>query len=135
MSRSPRFGYQARRPTPSPRELRLQWVAAVELAGHLACVAKGDGMAPAFGQNLVRLAVALRDLEGANFPAPASSAQCMARAFLVLAREFADPRQGPEARTACAAFLIAGAEALDAMLSDLRTREAETWRAHTGERD
>lgn len=135
MNRHARGSFSSRRPVKTPRELRADWTSAVELAARLAAVAADDVPDPAFGQNLVRLTCAVRDLDAVNFPLAAASAQTMARAFLLLARDFSHPAWPAPARTACAPFLAAGAAALDRLLAELRSREADSWRGHTGERD
>lgn len=132
--------YAARRPQRSPQQLRADWADAVRLARSLAATAAHPEGAPAsaaagFGQGLTRLAIGLRDLDAGNFPVAAESARSMAAAFLKLARDFCHPGWSPEARTACAGFLAAGAEALDAIISELRARDAEAGRRVLGERE
>jgi hypothetical protein len=59
----------------------------------------------------------------------------MATAFLQIARAFVKSEMGPQARVTCAPFLAAGAACLDAVLSELRAQEAQSWKSQTGERD
>lgn len=134
---APRPGFQARRPSRSPQEVRAGWVSAIQLADWLAAQAGLDeiGRHADFGQNLTRLSLSVRDLEPANFPVQAESARSMAAAFLKLARDFCHPGWSPDARTACAAFLSAGAACLDGLLDRLRHDEAAHGRRVLGERD
>lgn len=130
--------FAARRPAKTGAMLRADWVsclAKVELLADVAMGARGEALDAEFGQTLTRLTVGLRDLEPGNFPVAASSAQTMAAAFLKLARDFAHPAWTPQARTACAPFLKAGAACLDALLDALRSEEAALGRRITGERE
>jgi hypothetical protein len=136
----PRPSFSARRPPRTPHQLRADWIAAIMLAGAVARVADereaaSASEAAAFGQNLTRLSLSMRDLEPGNFPVQAESARSMAAAFLKLARDFCHPGWSPQARTACAPFLRAGARCLDGLIDELRAREAEVGRRVLGERD
>ena len=140
-----RPGFAARTGLPDPKMLRREWVAAISAAAMATAPDGLDGMseslASAVGQALSRneqrelLCVYLRRLKADNFPIEAFSARAMAAAFLSLAGAFSNAATGPEARTACAPFLHAGARALDGLLNDLRDAEAATWRGRTGERE
>lgn len=132
-----RTAFAARRPSKDARTLRTEWVAALSLAGTLAKAAEADDptAAAGFGVLLSRLMVLLRDLEPANFPVAAASAQSMAAAWLKLARDFVHPAWSPQARTACAPFLKAGVGCLDRLLTELRTEEGRHGRQILGERD
>lgn len=135
-----RASFAARTPARSPQQLRADWVSAILLAKGLSATAEqqlgpADGRDPDFGQNLTRLVITARALEPANFPVQAESARSMAAAFLKLARDFCHPGWSPPARTACAGFLNAGAQCLDALITNLRTEEARGWRGQLGERD
>jgi hypothetical protein len=141
-TRAPGAGAIPHRPALSPQAARRAWVELIELAGQAAETARRAGeaepspdLAP-LGVGLIsRLMVAVRDPTPENFPLEPWSARRMAAAFLSLARDFANPNMGPEARTACAAFLGAGAACLDGLLTDLRAEEARSWRGQTGERE
>lgn len=130
-------GFAARRPTKSPQHLRQDWTQAVDLAKACAIAAeRPDDAKAATAGDIARLMAVLRDLKHDNFPVGSWSARQMAAAFLTLAQSFVRPEMGPEARTACAGFLGAGAATLDNLLTALRTADANaTWRRQTGERD
>lgn len=135
-----RTSFAARTLARSPQQIRSDWNAAVVLAGALASAAGAEQQQPGlrdpqFGQNLTRLVLTARALEPGNFPVQAESARSMAAAFLKLARDFCHPGWSPQARTACAPFLRAGARCLDDLINDLRTEEARGWRGQLGERD
>lgn len=140
-----RPSFAPRRPAKTPMQLRADWIAALEMARALARLAgdgdpvawdaPADGARLAFGQTLTRLQVTLRDLGPENFPLAQSSAQTMAVAFLKLARDFCHPAWNAEARTACAGFLAAGAEALDRLITAQRTEMAGATARMLGERD
>lgn len=125
-----------RRPPRGPQQVRADWVAGIMLAGALAGQVVRDGEPDAdFRRQLTRLSLSLRDLKAENFPVPAPSARIMAAAFLALARNFAHPAWSPQARTACAPFLLAGASCVDGLLDGLRVAEAVSGRRVLGERD
>ena len=121
------------RPVKSAHQLRRDWVEAIALSAAAARHALGEPVDGVWAGQ-ARLMVALRELAHDNFPVATWSARQVAAAFLTLARSFVRPEMGPEARTACAAFLGAGAAALDEMLAALRGSEADAWRGQTGER-
>lgn len=134
--------FASRRPAPSPQHLRQAWVRVIALAQSVAqaAIRAGDGdetsALASGGGELAQLMVGLRDLKHDNFPVPAWSARQMAAAFLTLAQSFVRAEMGPEARTACAPFLAAGARTLDALLTAAATQAARaTWGRQMGERD
>lgn len=133
--------FVARRPSLAPQQLRQVWVRAISLAQEVAAAAAragdGDQTPPRAGNGeLAQLMVALRDLKHDNFPVPAWSARQMAAAFLTLAQSFVRAEMGPEARTACAPFMAAGAKTLDGLLTADATQAARaTWGRQMGERD
>lgn len=106
------------RPARTPEQTARDWRAAVAMAGSLAKTAADplSPHAPSFRQELTRLTVGLRDLRVDQFPVRGEAAAILAGPFLNLARSFVDPRLGPEARTACAVFLLGGARALSDIL-------------------
>jgi hypothetical protein len=149
---SPRTGYlhPGGRPRPgpapslSPHQLRQAWVESIRLGALVAAeadragdeqhqpAALGHGM---HGANVTRLAAALRHLGPENFPVESWSARVMATAFLALAKGAVNPAMSPQARTACAPFLAAGAQALEGLMGALRTDESASWRGRMGEVD
>lgn len=137
MTRFRRPSFAARRPVKDARQLRAEWMASLEMAADLARAAEAEDptAVETFGVTMTRLRVAIRDLEPANFPATASSAQTMAAAWLRLIRDFVAAGWSPEARTACAPFLKAGCACLDRLITTLRTEEARGTRQILGERD
>lgn len=134
--RSPsRGGFYNRRVTPEPPKIRAGWIAAPVDARMLAVEAMGEPEhTPEYRRRLTQLSLTLRDLAADNFPIATPSARLMAGAFLALARNFAHPAWPPEARTACAPFLKAGAECIDGLLAGLRSEEAVAGRRVLGER-
>lgn len=132
-----RAAFAARRPAKSTHQLRMDWVSSLAMAAELARAAEADDPTAieTFGVTMTRLRVAIRDLEPANFPAPALSAQTMAAAWLRLVRDFTAGGWTAEARTACAPFLRAGCGCLDRLITTLRTEEARGTRQILGERD
>lgn len=131
-------GFTKRRPQLDPRELKAAWVAAIAEMEWLADATArqiGEDREPDYGQRLTRMTPRLRDLEATNFPVMADSARTQAAAFLALSRAFCHPAWSPEARTACAGFLKAGAQSLDVLVSTLRLAEAQHGRRILGERD
>lgn len=142
-------GFRASRPPPSrglmppsshprPKELRRDWVQAIDLAGVLAKLAGGASegvyVDPAPG-SLATLAVALRHLSPQNFPVEFASARTAAAAFLLVAGQFANPNTAPMSRTLLASILEASAKVLDGLMVELRREEATQGRAVLGERD
>lgn len=133
---SSRGGFRDRRITPEPQKIRAAWIAAPVDTRVLAVEALGEPEHTAdYRRRLTQLSLTLRDLTADNFPLATPSARIMAAAFLALARNFAHPAWPPEARTACAPFLKAGAECIDSLLAGLRSEEAVAGRRVLGERD
>lgn len=133
-----RPGFEPRLPVRDPKQIRQDWVAALDLATSLTAAAMrgGEGDAPQAVGGVARLMTVLRTLSGDSFPVEAWSARQQAGAFVHLAKAWVNPAMGPEARTTCAPFLAAGAAVLDGLLTRLRTEEAQrSWRNQTGERD
>ena len=144
---SGRYGHQPRRPAhaqerpaPSPAMIRRGWQDAVGFARR-ACadaMAAGDEQHQVTGRpeaTLLKLTGSMAGLTPENFPVASWSAQVQAGAFLMLAKAFCHSAMGPEARTACAGFLAAGASLLDQLTADLRADESQVWRGQLGERD
>ena len=121
-------------PLRSPRQIRADWVAAVA-RGRSATVTMAGATMVAASEMLAAVTADIRHLQPDNFPIEAWSAREMARAFFALARVFCSRDINAETRTACAPALVACAEALDRLLTDLRNNEAQGWRSRTGERD
>jgi hypothetical protein len=132
-------GFAGRRPGLNAQQLRAGWVSAIALAARCAKAAAdaGEGEAPVGAAgDVARLMATLRDLKRDNFPVATWSARQMAAAFLTLSQSFVRPEMGPEARTACAPFLAAGAATLDALMTVDRTEAARaSWMRQSGERD
>lgn len=123
---------------------RRAWIEAIGLAVELGKVAAlaadpqyqaGSAEQRLAADKVIRLMGAVRPLSGQNFPVESHSARVSADAFLILAKLFVAQTTGPEARRACAGFLVAGAECLDATITKLRDAESQSWRSRTGERD
>lgn len=140
--RTPRGGLADRRAAAAltnrrdPRQVRADWVAAIDLAQRAAEAAMAGADAPAGSSGLVaQLMAGLRFLEIAGFPVKSNMATACAGAFLTVARAWVVPALAPEARTLAAPFLKAGALTLDAILDGLRREEAAVGRRATGERE
>jgi hypothetical protein len=135
---NPRGGLASRRPTPDPRQLRQAWIEALALAEALGVRAQETAeqvRAGEFGLSCTRFTVLMRDLKAEAFPVQGDTVRTMASCFLALASKFAHPQCNPEARTACAPFLAAGAKALAALIEGVRLEEARGGRRVLGERD
>lgn len=143
-------GFRASRPPPSrglmpppshprPKELRRDWVRAIEVGGDLARAGlkswEGEPDPAIAPGSLANLAAALRHLSPQNFPVEFATARTAAAAFLLVAGQFANPATPPASRALLASILAASAGVLDGLMADLRREEASRVRGMMGERD
>jgi len=144
MTRAHRFSSRAQPGAPpalGPRLGREAWARAVDqclrLSGVAAAASEAFGARTAVevGGEHAQLVGALKVLSVESFPVETWSAREIAGAFLKLARAFVRPEMAPEARTACAAFLHAGAQAVEDLLVARRDADAAGWRGRFGERE